>query len=68
VDAVLDNLDVYVDGFWITVQLAVLSFVAAMVLGAVVATMRVSPVAPARAAGAAYVGPWCSRSAACSSR
>ncbi len=53
--AVLDNLDIYVDGFWFTVQLAVLAFAAAMALGALVATMRVSPVAPARVAGAAYV-------------
>jgi glutamate transport system permease protein len=55
VDAVFDNLDVYVSGFWITLQLSVVSFVAAMVIGTIVATARVSPVPPARWAGLAYV-------------
>lgn len=54
-DAVFDNLDVYVSGFWITLQLSVVSFVAAMVIGTIVATARVSPVPPARWAGLAYV-------------
>ncbi|HEV2891407.1 MAG TPA: amino acid ABC transporter permease [Frankiaceae bacterium] len=54
-DVVLDNLDTYVTGFRMTLWLSVLSFALAMVLGTVVATMRVSPVAPLRAAGLAYV-------------
>ena len=54
-DAVLDNLDGLVAGFRPTLWLSVLSFALAMVFGVVVATMRVSPVAPLRAAGLAYV-------------
>ncbi len=52
---VLDNLDRYADAFWVTVQLTALGFVGSLVLGTIVATMRVSPVAPLRAAGFAYV-------------
>ena len=40
---------------WTTIQLAVLSFVGAMVVGTIVAIMRISPVAPLRAAGLVYV-------------
>lgn len=54
-DAVLDNLDAYVAGFRTTLWLSSVSFALAMVLGLVVATMRVSPVAPLRAAGLTYV-------------
>ena len=52
---VLDNLDRYADAFWVTVQLTALGFLGSLVLGTIVATMRVSPVAPLRAAGLAYV-------------
>ena len=54
-DAVLDNLDAYVAGFRTTLWLSSVSFALATVLGLVVATMRVSPVAPLRAAGLTYV-------------
>ena len=54
-DAVLDNLDAYVAGFRTTLWLSSVSFALAMALGLVVATMRVSPVAPLRAAGLTYV-------------
>lgn len=54
-DAVLDHFDTLVAGFRTTLWLSVLSFALAMLLGVVVATMRVSPVAPLRAAGLAYV-------------
>ncbi len=52
---VLDNLDRYAEAFWVTVQLTALGFLGSLVLGTIVATMRVSPVAPLRAAGLAYV-------------
>jgi glutamate transport system permease protein len=55
VDAVLDNLDAFGDGLLTTLKLSVLSFAIAMLLGCVVATFRVSPVAPLRAAGLIYV-------------
>lgn len=40
---------------WTTIQLAVLSFIGAMIVGTTVAIMRISPVAPLRAAGLVYV-------------
>jgi len=55
VDAVLDNLDAYREGFVTTLELSVLSSVLALVLGTLLAAMRVSPVPTLRAAGATYV-------------
>jgi glutamate transport system permease protein len=55
VDAVLDNLDAYRQGFVTTLELSVLASVLALALGTVLAAMRVSPVPILRAAGAAYV-------------
>jgi len=55
VDAVLDNLDVFVEGFSTTVSLTLLAAVGALVLGTLIAAMRVSPVPPLRWAAAAYV-------------
>ena len=54
-DVVLDNLDVYVDGFTTTLSLTLLAAVGALLLGTLVAAMRVSPVLPLRAAGTLYV-------------
>jgi glutamate transport system permease protein len=55
VDAVFDNLDVFVEGFTRTVVLTLLAAVGALVLGTLIAAMRVSPVPPLRWAGTAYV-------------
>ena len=54
-DAVFDNLDAYRQGFVTTLELSVLSSVLALLLGTVLAAMRVSPVPTLRAAGATYV-------------
>lgn len=54
-DAVLDNLDAYRQGFVTTLELSVLASVLALLLGTVLAAMRVSPVPTLRAAGATYV-------------
>ncbi len=54
-DAVLDNLDVFLEGFTTTVSLTLLAAVGALVLGTLIAAMRVSPVPPLRWVGAAYV-------------
>ncbi|KPM57167.1 amino acid ABC transporter permease [Frankia sp. CcI49] len=54
-DAVLDNLHVFRDGFVRTLGLSLFSAVGALLLGSVLATMRVSPVPPLRWAGTAYV-------------
>jgi glutamate transport system permease protein len=55
VDVVLDNRDVFLEAFWLTVQLTLLSAVGALVLGTVVAAMRVSPVPPLRWLATAHV-------------
>jgi glutamate transport system permease protein len=55
VDVILDNLDRYAEGAWTTIQLTLISFVCAFVIGLVVASFRVSPVPPLRWAGALYV-------------
>lgn len=52
---VLDNLDVFLEGMRRTVELSVLSFAIAMVVGTIVAGFRVSPVPPLRWASATYV-------------
>lgn len=52
---VLDNLDVFLDGMRRTLELSVLSFLFAFVVGVVVAALRVSPVPPLRWASATYV-------------
>ncbi len=54
-DAVLDNLDVYLKGFQTTVTLTLAAAAVALVLGTLVAAMRVSPVPPLRAVGTLYV-------------
>jgi glutamate transport system permease protein len=55
VDAILDNLDLYWQGFRTTLSLAALSALLALTLGTLLATMRVSPVPTLRGAGTAYV-------------
>lgn len=50
-----DNRGQFLDGFGTTVSLALICYACALALGSVVAVMRVSPAAPARAAGMAYV-------------
>jgi len=55
VQVVLDNLDFYVSGMWVTLELTALSFLLALGIGVIVASARVSPVAPLRAAGLLYV-------------
>ena len=54
-NAVIDNLDVFVEGFTSTVLLTLLAAVGALVLGTLIAAMRVSPVPPLRWVGTAYV-------------
>ena len=54
-DAVRDNLGTYREGFVTTLELSALSSVLALLLGTLLAAMRVSPVPTMRAAGATYV-------------
>jgi len=52
---VLDHLDQFRHGIVITIELTLLSYALAFLIGLVVAGFRVSPVGPLRAAGTAYV-------------
>ncbi len=54
-DLILDNFDRFASGFWVTVQLTLLSFAFAFIIGVLIASFRVSPIPPLRAAGAVYV-------------
>ena len=54
-DTVFGNFDVFVDGFTRTLSLTLLSAVGALILGTLIAGMRVSPVPPLRWLGTLYV-------------
>jgi glutamate transport system permease protein len=51
----IDRLDVFASGFWLTLQLCVLAATGAVVLGTIAVVMRISPAAPLRWLGTAYV-------------
>ena len=53
-DAVIDNLPTYLDGFRMTVLLLVASGISALILGTVIAAMRISPVSSLRAFATVY--------------
>jgi aspartate/glutamate/glutamine transport system permease protein len=50
-----DHWDAYVSGFWVTVRLVAVSFAVAMVVGTVVAALRVAPSKWLQRLGAVYV-------------
>lgn len=54
-DVLLDNLDLFTGGFAKTIQLFVVSAIFALILGAIVGVMRVSPVPVMRGIGTVYV-------------
>jgi glutamate transport system permease protein len=54
-EVLLDNLDSFGVGIRNTVALSLVSFAGALVIGMIIASFRVSPVLPLRAAGATYV-------------
>ena len=54
-NAVLDNLDVFVDGLRTTLALTLVAFAVAFAIGLVIAGFRVSPVPPLRWVGTFYV-------------
>lgn len=47
--------DLFFGGFWLTIQISVLGLVGALVVGTLIALLRVSPIAPLRWIGASYV-------------
>lgn len=54
-NVLVEHADVFVEGFWVTFQLCLLSAIGALILGAIVAILRISPIPPLRWVGAAYV-------------
>lgn len=54
-NVIIDHSDVFVGGFWLTLQLCLLSAVGALILGTLAAVMRISPIPPLRWIGASYV-------------
>jgi glutamate transport system permease protein len=55
VSALVENFDVFRSGFWVTLQLCVLSAIGALILGTIVAILRISPVPPLQWIGGTYV-------------
>ncbi len=55
VDILTENFGEYSAGFWVTVRLVAISFVVAMVVGTVVAALRVAPVKMLQRVGGLYV-------------
>jgi glutamate transport system permease protein len=55
VDILVDRFDVFANGLLVTFQVCVLSAIGALIIGTVVAVMRISPIPPLRTVGAAYV-------------
>ena len=54
-NVLVDRFDVFASGFWLTLQLCVLSAIGALLIGTLMAVLRISPVPPLRAVGTAYV-------------
>ena len=50
-----DNLDLFAKGFWLTLQVCILAAIGALIIGTIVAVLRISPVPPLRWLGTAYV-------------
>jgi His/Glu/Gln/Arg/opine family amino acid ABC transporter permease subunit len=54
-DVLTDNLDQFLSGFWVTVRLVGIAFLIAMVVGTLVAALRVAPSPWLQRLGAVYV-------------
>jgi glutamate transport system permease protein len=55
VDILIEKFDVFAGGLWVTLQICLLAAAGALILGVLVAVMRISPIPPVRAVGTAYV-------------
>ncbi|MCU1407666.1 MAG: amino acid transporter permease [Glaciihabitans sp.] len=53
-DAIIENLPTFLGGFWNTLQLLIISGIGALILGTIVAAMRISPVAALRGFATVY--------------
>jgi putative glutamine transport system permease protein len=54
-DVLTENADVFVNGFIVTFQICILAAIGALLIGTVLAAMRISPIPPLRWLGTAYV-------------
>lgn len=54
-DALTDNASAILDGFWLTIQLLVVNSIGALVLGTLIASLRLSPVPVMRAVAGVYI-------------
>ncbi len=54
-NAITENWDLFVTGYWKSLQICLVTLVGSLALGTVMAGFRVSPVAPLRAFGTAWV-------------
>ena len=54
-EAIVDNLPLFLEGLWATIRLTILAGVIALVLGLIVALFRVSPIGPLAWLGAVFV-------------
>jgi glutamate transport system permease protein len=54
-NVLVDRFDVFASGFWLTLQLCILSAIGALIIGTLMAVLRISPVPPLRTVGTAYV-------------
>lgn len=52
---IIDNFDLVLQAFWLTIQLAVLSGIASLVLGTLLVAMRIGPIAVLRGFATTYV-------------
>jgi glutamate transport system permease protein len=55
VNVLVDRFGDFAGGFWLTLQICILTAVGALLIGTVTAVLRISPVPPLRAIGTAYV-------------
>lgn len=51
----IEKFEVFSSGFWLTFQLCLLAAIGALTIGVLVAVLRISPIAPLRWVGTAYV-------------
>jgi glutamate transport system permease protein len=50
-----DNFELFAKGFWLTLQLCLLAAIGSLLIGTIVAVLRISPLPPLRWMGTAYV-------------
>ncbi|HEV7949677.1 MAG TPA: amino acid ABC transporter permease [Glaciihabitans sp.] len=53
-DAIIENLPIFLGGFWTTLRLLLISGIGALVVGTIVAALRISPVAALRGFATVY--------------